>query len=107
MTSFSFHGPAIGGPAHGRTLVSHTKLFVALYRVQCDSTNQQAQPLIKSQHLLGTFRYQAHSYGQHQFFLPAGQTLEYFLRRWNPPTNQNEWPSFLQHLVQTFRRTKW
>lgn len=103
MTSFAFQGLAIGGPANGRVLVSHTMTYNALYLVQCDATNRQAQPLIRSQRVLGKFRYNAHSYGKHQFFLPAGQTLFYFLRRWNPPACQDDWPAFLRQVAENLR----
>ena len=104
MTSFTFQGLAIGGPACGRVLVSHTQIYSALYLVKCDATNRKAEPLIKSQRVLGTFRYQAHSYGQYQFFLPAGQSLAYFLQRWNPPIDQNYWPAFLEQTVKALRQ---
>ena len=100
MTSFAFEGLALGGPANGRVLISYTEIYRALYILQADATNRSAEPLIRSQQRFGTFRYHAHQYGEHQFFLPAHQSLNYFLTRWNPPKEQNLWPSFLQTAVQ-------
>ena len=101
MTSFTFEGPAIGGPANGRVLISYNRTFVVLYPLQIDASTRSAQALInsKSQRVFGTFRYQMHAYGAHRFFLPAHQTLNYFLNRWNPPIEQDYWPAFLQSAI--------
>lgn len=104
MTSFVFEGPAIGGPANGRVLVSHTEIFTALYLVQIDATTHCAQALIRSQRLYGKFRYRAHNYGVYQFFLPAHQSLNHFLKRWNPPISQTHWPVFLQQAIKALQR---
>lgn len=104
MTSFAFEGPALDGPAHGRVLLSHTRTYSALYLLQCDAMQQQAKPLIQAQRVHGTFRYCAHRYGKHQFFLPAHQTLSYFIKVWNPPVDQTLWPAFLQYVIDTLSK---
>ena len=104
MTSFMFEGPAIGGPANGRILMSHTEIFTALYLVQGDATTRHTQALIRSQRIYGKFRYRAHNYGIYQFFLPAHQSLSYFLAHWNPPIGQIHWPVFLESAITILKK---
>lgn len=105
MTSFMFEGPAVGGPANGRLLISHTKTFVAIYPAQIDATMYSAAALIRSQRIYCKFRYRAQRYGNHQFFLPAHQSLNHFLKHWNPPKDQAYWSAFLQSAIAALQKT--
>lgn len=104
MTSFVFEGPAIGGPSNGRTLVSYSQIFTTLYRLENLPANVTYLFANQSKTAFGLFRYQVHKYGDHWFFLPAGETLEDFLQRWQPPIKQDHWPAFLKQATQCLER---
>lgn len=101
MTSFVFQGPAIGGPANGRELVSYSQIFATLYPIQKNRSNVIYLFEVKPLTQYAIFRYQAHQYGDHRFFLPIGETLEAFLNQWQPPIKQDHWPAFLNHAIET------
>ena len=105
MTSFAFEGPAIGGPANGRVLVSYKEKFICLY--PANDKNQIYQGEAKKFSTgFNAFHYCAHAYGSHKFFLPAGETLDQFLIYWCAPNDQVDWPNFLQQTIKIIERNR-
>ena len=85
MTSFMFEGPAIGGPANGRVLISHTKMFTVLYPVRVDATMRAHRALVSQQHIFAKFRLPANLLN---IFCGAGRVLTTIvigLQFWKPP----------------------
>lgn len=103
MTSFVFQGPAIGGPANGRELVSYSQIFTTLYPVQKPALNVTYIFAQQPTYSYGLFRYCAHKYGSYWFFLPLGETLENFLEKWRPPVQQDHWPAFIEQAIEALK----
>ena len=104
MTSFVFEGPAVGGPANGRVLVSYSEVFATLYPVTIDQTNVHYVGANWLQAGFGVFRYRVQTYGTHCFFLPLEQSLEQFLTHWQPPIEQSHWPAFLRLAIEAMNK---
>ena len=102
MTSFVFEGPAIGGPANGRVLVSYCEIFASLYPVP--SPHSTVTGATDAKHEFAVFRYRVQNYGVHCFFLPATETLEQFLTTWQPPRQHSHWPAFLQQAIEVLQK---
>lgn len=104
MTSFMFEGPAVGGPANGRLIVSYSEVFASLYPVTRNRQSVENSKNVVPLTSFAVYRYRAHEYGRHKFFLPAQDTLERFLVRWKPPVEQMYWPVFLSHAIEVLSK---